>query len=60
VARELGEVGVTAPDVTARFVLMARYRNRMVHFYDDVTERERLFIEYQHYDATGVWRRSRF
>jgi uncharacterized protein YutE (UPF0331/DUF86 family) len=40
VARELGEVGVTTADVATRLVSMARYRNRMVHFYDEVTERE--------------------
>jgi len=40
VARQLGELQVTHTDVTERLVLMARYRNRMVHFYDEVTDRE--------------------
>lgn len=40
VARQLGEAKVTNPDVTERLVLMARYRNRMVHFYGEVTDRE--------------------
>lgn len=40
VARQLGEVGVTSADLTERLVLMARYRNRMVHFYDEVTDGE--------------------
>jgi uncharacterized protein YutE (UPF0331/DUF86 family) len=40
VARQLGQVHVLAPDVAERFILMARYRNRMVHFYDEVTEAE--------------------
>lgn len=40
VARQLGEVGVLEAAVAARLVLMARYRNRMVHFYDEITDAE--------------------
>ena len=40
VARQLGEVGVLAPTLAATLVLMARYRNRMVHFYDEMTDEE--------------------
>src|SRR5262249_44455567 len=34
IARQLGEVGVVSSDLAARLGIMARYRNRMVHFYD--------------------------
>jgi uncharacterized protein YutE (UPF0331/DUF86 family) len=40
VARQLGEVGVISPAVAERLGIMARYRNRMVHFYDEITDRE--------------------
>jgi uncharacterized protein YutE (UPF0331/DUF86 family) len=40
VAEELGAQGVLPPESAAKLKLMARYRNRMVHFYDDVTPRE--------------------
>lgn len=40
VARQLGEVGVVAAPLASRLVLMARYRNRMVHFYDEITDGE--------------------
>lgn len=40
VARQLGEVGVVSPGQAERLVLMARYRNRLVHMYDEVTEPE--------------------
>lgn len=40
VARQLGEVGVVSRDQAERLVLMARYRNRLVHMYDEVTEAE--------------------
>lgn len=39
-ARQLGEVGVASAEITERLVLMARYRNRMVHFYQEVTDSE--------------------
>jgi uncharacterized protein YutE (UPF0331/DUF86 family) len=59
VARELGEVGVTPADVTARFVVMARYRNRMVHFYDEVTDRELYELLTTHLDGFRVSHRRR-
>jgi uncharacterized protein YutE (UPF0331/DUF86 family) len=40
VARQLGEVGVVSAAVAERLGLMARYRNRMVHFYDEITDEE--------------------
>jgi uncharacterized protein YutE (UPF0331/DUF86 family) len=40
VARQLGEVGGVDQALAARLVLMARYRNRMVHFYDEITNEE--------------------
>lgn len=40
VARQLGEVGVIDPARTARLTEMARYRNRMVHFYDEISDAE--------------------
>lgn len=40
VARQLGVVDVLPSGVAERFILMARYRNRMVHFYDEVTDVE--------------------
>jgi uncharacterized protein YutE (UPF0331/DUF86 family) len=40
VAAELGRLGVLDPAVAARLRLMARYRNRLVHFYDEVTPAE--------------------
>jgi len=40
VADELAAQGILAPDDAQKLRLMARYRNRMVHFYDDVTPAE--------------------
>lgn len=40
VADELAAQGVLPPESAAKLRLMARYRNRMVHFYDDITPRE--------------------
>ncbi len=40
VADELAAQGVLPPETAAKLRLMARYRNRMVHFYDDVTTPE--------------------
>lgn len=40
VARQLGEVQVVSREQSERLVLMARYRNRLVHGYDDVTASE--------------------
>ncbi|HKI05735.1 MAG TPA: HepT-like ribonuclease domain-containing protein [Thermoanaerobaculia bacterium] len=36
VADELAAQGILPPEVAAKLRLMARYRNRMVHFYDDI------------------------
>lgn len=40
VARQLGEVGVIDVALAARLGIMARYRNRMVHFYDEISDGE--------------------
>ena len=40
VARQLGEVGVVTGKQSQRLVLMARYRNRLVHVYHQVTDAE--------------------
>jgi uncharacterized protein YutE (UPF0331/DUF86 family) len=40
VARQLGEVGVVRPEQARLLELMARYRNRMVHAYDDISDDE--------------------
>lgn len=40
VARQLGEVGVVDPARSATLTEMARYRNRMVHFYDEISDAE--------------------
>jgi uncharacterized protein YutE (UPF0331/DUF86 family) len=40
VADELGNQGVLPVEVAAKLQVMARYRNRMVHFYDEITPRE--------------------
>ena len=42
VARQLGEVGVVGPELAGTLGKMARYRNRMVHFYDEIGERPAL------------------
>jgi uncharacterized protein YutE (UPF0331/DUF86 family) len=36
VADELAAYGVLPPETAAKLRLMARYRNRMVHFYDEI------------------------
>ena len=40
IADELAAQGILPPESAAKLRLMARYRNRMVHFYDDVTPPE--------------------
>jgi uncharacterized protein YutE (UPF0331/DUF86 family) len=40
VADELEAQGIVAQENAAKLRLMARYRNRMVHFYDEITSRE--------------------
>jgi uncharacterized protein YutE (UPF0331/DUF86 family) len=40
IARLLGRNGVISEGLSEKLILMAGYRNRMVHFYHEVTERE--------------------
>jgi uncharacterized protein YutE (UPF0331/DUF86 family) len=40
VGRQLGEVGVLDAERALRLVQLARYRNRMVHFYDEISPEE--------------------
>lgn len=40
IARQVGEVGVLSSEQTEKFIQMAGYRNRMVHFYQEVTPEE--------------------
>lgn len=40
VARQLGEVGILDASTASKFSVMARYRNRMVHFYDEISDVE--------------------
>lgn len=40
IAEELGNQGVLSPENTALLRTLAGYRNRMVHFYDEVTTEE--------------------
>ncbi len=45
IARALGEKGVVDKDFAeSRLVKMAGYRNRLVHFYDEITSRELYLI----------------
>jgi len=40
IARQLGEYGILSPENARRLRIMAGYRNRLVHFYHEITERE--------------------
>ncbi len=40
IARELGRQGILGPEDVRRMVIMAGYRNRLVHLYHDVSEEE--------------------
>jgi uncharacterized protein YutE (UPF0331/DUF86 family) len=40
IGQQLGEVGVVDSGLAAKLVVMARYRNRMVHFYDEISDEE--------------------
>ena len=40
IARELGRQGILGPEDVRRMVVMAGYRNRLVHLYHDVSEEE--------------------
>ena len=44
IATKLGDCGVLTPEETALMRDMAGYRNRMVHFYDEMSEEELLDI----------------
>lgn len=48
VARQLGDVGVMDSTLAGRLERMARYRNRMVHFYDEITDQELFTIVTTH------------
>lgn len=40
IARGLADIGVVSPSLGESLVELARYRNRLVHLYDQVTEQE--------------------
>jgi uncharacterized protein YutE (UPF0331/DUF86 family) len=40
IARLLGERGIVSPDYASTLLRMAGYPNRMVHFYQEIAERE--------------------
>jgi uncharacterized protein YutE (UPF0331/DUF86 family) len=40
IPRHLEETGVLTPDLAARLLQMAGYRNRLIHFYDEITAGE--------------------
>jgi uncharacterized protein YutE (UPF0331/DUF86 family) len=44
VANALGTAGVVTKDLAERLRLMAGYRNRLIHFYHEITDRELLSI----------------
>ncbi|MFN3740458.1 MAG: type VII toxin-antitoxin system HepT family RNase toxin [Thermodesulfovibrionales bacterium] len=44
IARTLGDKGMLSKECSEALILMAGYRNRLVHFYHEVTERELYFI----------------
>jgi uncharacterized protein YutE (UPF0331/DUF86 family) len=48
IADELQRAGVLSYDLAARLRTMARYRNRLVHFYDEVSPNELYEILTQH------------
>ena len=55
IAENLGEVGVLSPELVAQLAVMARYRNRMVHFYDEIGSAELFGILTTRLgDVTGV------
>jgi len=39
-ARQLGKFGIATPELTKKLVEMAGYRNRMIHFYDEIIPEE--------------------
>lgn len=40
IASSLGKIGIIPNDLAERLKLMAGYRNRLIHFYHEVTEKE--------------------
>lgn len=40
IARSLGELGIVTPSLAERLQLIAGYRNRLIHFYHEVSDRE--------------------
>ena len=44
VANALGTAGVVTKDLAERLRLMAGYRNRLIHFYHEITDRELFLI----------------
>jgi uncharacterized protein YutE (UPF0331/DUF86 family) len=40
IARSLGDNGVISKDCSNRLILMAGYRNRLIHFYHEVEDKE--------------------
>jgi uncharacterized protein YutE (UPF0331/DUF86 family) len=48
VPRQLEQTGVLTPDLAARLLKMAGYRNRLVHMYDEVTPGELYLILTHH------------
>lgn len=40
IAKALGEYGVVSKKLSNKLVLMAGYRNRLIHFYHEVSDRE--------------------
>jgi uncharacterized protein YutE (UPF0331/DUF86 family) len=44
VANALGIAGVVTKDLSERLKLMAGYRNRLIHFYHEITDKELFFI----------------
>lgn len=44
IANALGDLGVITEEYSARLNLMAGYRNRLVHFYSEISDKELLSI----------------
>jgi len=44
ITKTLGSMGVVTKGLAERLKLMAGYRNRLVHFYQEVTDKELFFI----------------
>ncbi len=56
IARKMGELGIVERKFAEeRLVLMARYRNRLVHFYAEVTEEELYNIIHKNLDDFDIF-----